>query len=76
MPTFKTWRIGHNYVTADVEVELPPLAWDEMWDVTAEEAAAIRSGAMPDEAAQALIDSPPDFPPDEPPPEDPPAPEA
>jgi hypothetical protein len=47
MPTYKTYRVGYNYVTIDADVELPPLVWDEVFDVTVEEALAIEDGAMP-----------------------------
>lgn len=47
MATYKTYRIGLNYVTIDADTEQPPSSWDEVFDVTVEQAVEIEQGAMP-----------------------------
>lgn len=57
MATFKTYRIGRNYVTIDADTESPPLFWDEVFDVTPEAAQEIEAGAMPDEVVPEIAQS-------------------
>jgi hypothetical protein len=56
MPTFRTYRVGKNFVTIDIESELEPLAWDSYVDISVEQAVEIEEGALPSDIIEGLAE--------------------
>lgn len=45
--TFRTYRLGGDFVSVDLSQGEPPVEWDESWEITAEAYAAIRNHIVP-----------------------------
>ena len=72
--SFRTYRLGGDFISIDTSITAEPAGWDEWWEIDAAAYAALNAHAVPvvTDADQIVIAGDTfEAPPDEPPPEEP-----
>lgn len=44
---YRTYRLGGDYISVDMDATGAPAHWDEYWEITAEAYAALNAAAVP-----------------------------